>query len=708
MMFLKLRINLACLALLAPLLVQAVSFDREQKLVSALGDLKDAPAWHLDDRFGQDDPIRGIYFDALPYKGKPTKVYALLGLPESAGRPVPGIVLVHGGGGSAFEEWVRKWNDAGFAAISIAVEGQTDRKDPSFKGPDNPQAWVPHEWAGPRRSGIYGDSDEPLEDQWMYHAVADTVLANSLLRSLPGVDAGKVGVMGISWGGVITSTVIGIDSRFAFAIPTYGCGHLSDAANQYGRALGENELYKQVWDPMVRIGNASMPTLWLSWPGDKHFPLDCQAECYTAMPGEAMVSLIPGMRHGHSAGWNPPDSYAFASSVVESGRSWCIQTSAEVKKGIATVLFESSRSLDSATLIWTRDSGITGDREWQETSAKLLRFSNSSYWSASASLPHDATAWFINVHSGDLTASSHFQEVDPDTASTTDRETWLFLGDSITMAGHYVDYIESWLLLNDKYAPEIIDLGLSSETVSCLSEPDHPYPRPCVHSRLEAFLDHIKPDRVFACYGMNCAIYHPFSEDRFAAYKEGILKLVNACGERGAEVILVTPPPYAGRVMPKDPPADGQPYGYKTPTPDYNEVLQRYADWILSLDGKDGIESINIRPGIERFMEACYPKEPVHPNNHGHELMGEAILRGLGYDTGSNLLESGENPWNEDSQWTILVDLINQQRMAYDRSLLNALGHGNPSVMKRETLSLGQAFKQSHLLDIQIEALSKP
>ncbi|WP_315854359.1 prolyl oligopeptidase family serine peptidase [Rubripirellula lacrimiformis] len=109
---------------------------------------------------------------------------------------------------------------------------------------------------------MYADSDQPIADQWMYHAVADTVLANSLLRSLPEVDADRVGVMGISWGGIITSTVMGIDNRFAFAIPTYGCGSLSDAGNQYGRALGDNPIYQQVWDPMVRMDKASMPSLW--------------------------------------------------------------------------------------------------------------------------------------------------------------------------------------------------------------------------------------------------------------------------------------------------------------------------------------------------------------------------------------------------------------------------------------------------------------
>jgi len=34
----------------------------------------------------------------------------------------------------------------------------------------------------------------------MYHAHADTMLANSLLRALPEVDANKIGVMGVSWG----------------------------------------------------------------------------------------------------------------------------------------------------------------------------------------------------------------------------------------------------------------------------------------------------------------------------------------------------------------------------------------------------------------------------------------------------------------------------------------------------------------------------
>ena len=99
-------------------------------------------------------------------------------------------------------------------------------------------------------------------------------------------------------------------------------------ANQYGRALGDNQLYREVWDPMVRMDRAQMPVLWFSWPEDQHFPLDCQAACYRTAPGPHMVSLIPGMNHGHGAGWNPPDSYAFAESIVREGKPWCVQTNA--------------------------------------------------------------------------------------------------------------------------------------------------------------------------------------------------------------------------------------------------------------------------------------------------------------------------------------------------------------------------------------------
>jgi len=392
----------------------------ERATVLGLGDLTNAPA--LRDETGaltsvSTGELKAVYFDALDYAGAPTRVYAWVGIPDHAPMPMPGMVLVHGGGGTAYENWVELWNARGYAAISIAVEGQTDveatqeQKDAGLAVGN----WLKHAWAGPARVGIYGDSAVTLTNQWMYHAVADTVLAHSLLRSLPEVDADEVGLMGISWGGVVTSTAMGIDQRFAFAIPTYGCGNLHDADNWYGTALSNNEQYKQVWDPVVRMDRATMPALWFSWPGDEHFPLDCQAVTYTAALGVRMVSLVPGMQHGHGPGWNRPESYAFADSVVSNGTPWCVQESVSASNGVASVTFVSAKVPDQALLVWTADTGVTGDRTWTNTPAALVDGGGGS-WTATATLPGETTAWFINALSGSLVASSDFQEhapVDP-------------------------------------------------------------------------------------------------------------------------------------------------------------------------------------------------------------------------------------------------------------------------------------------------------
>ena len=391
------------------LLASAVSAETvaDRKVVLGLVDTcAQAPKTYEAEGFKPDGTVRAIYYDALPYGGKPTRVFAWIGLPAKREGKVPGIVLVHGGGGTAYKEWVQKWNAQGFAAISIAVEGQTDVNENKVKGRPS---WSRHAFSGPARDGTFADTKLPLKEQWMYHALADTMLANSLLRSLPEVDASKIGVMGISWGGVITSTVIGLDDRFAFGIPTYGCGHLFDAENGWGKALHDNEGYKQVWDGMNYADRVKMPVLWLSWPLDAHFPLGCQAENYRKAPGPRMVSLVSKMGHSHPAGWNPPDSYAFAKSVVENGKPWGASPSAKTESGTAIAVFHSKKPITRAVLVSTTDKGFTGTRKWIETPA--MAASGGGGTTTSAPLPPGTTAWYINAYADTLTLTSDYQEI---------------------------------------------------------------------------------------------------------------------------------------------------------------------------------------------------------------------------------------------------------------------------------------------------------
>ena len=237
----------------------------------------------------------------------------------------------------------------------------------------------------------------------MYHAVAATVLAHSLLRSLPEVDAARVGVCGISWGGMITSTVVGIDARFAFGIPIYGCGALDRAADNYVRALRDNALYREVWEPLLRLPRATMPLLWLTGPRDAHFPLDVQQASYRAAPGPRMVSIPFDMKHSHPAGWNPPDSYAFAKSIVETGRPWARFLHQRIRDGVAEATFDVMPAVTTATLISKRNA------DWEKSPAQLK--TTSGRVTASARLPAGTTTYYFNIDAGGLTVSSEYQPI---------------------------------------------------------------------------------------------------------------------------------------------------------------------------------------------------------------------------------------------------------------------------------------------------------
>lgn len=212
----------------------------------------------------------------------------------------------------------------------------------------------------------------------------------------------------------------------------------------------------------------------------------------------------------------------------------------------------------------------------------------------------------------------------------------LILGDSITAAGRSTAYLEAFFATRfpDREIT-FINLGLPSETVSGLSEPGHPYPRPNVHERLERALTRIKPDTVVACYGMNDGIYHPYSDARFAKYQDGILKLVSRCRESGIRVYLVTPPPFdplpvQGTLQPPD----SKSFGWTGTYSRYEEdVLRPYAKWVQGFSGV-GFTTIDSHAPILAHLERARKEDPkyilagdgVHLDASGQWLISQAIL----------------------------------------------------------------------------------
>jgi lysophospholipase L1-like esterase len=211
----------------------------------------------------------------------------------------------------------------------------------------------------------------------------------------------------------------------------------------------------------------------------------------------------------------------------------------------------------------------------------------------------------------------------------------LFLGDSITASGHYIRYTEAWLRQHRPTMDmKLVPCGVPSETVSGLSEAAHPLPRPCVHARLRNTLDTVSPGIVAACYGMNDGIYHPYSEDRFAAFLEGMYRLAERSREAGAKVVLMTPPPFDPPSMNAELLPESAPdFSYLTPFREYDRVLEQYSAWLLSA-GDVADQIIDLRSPLldhikeQRALDPAYRSgDGIHPNRAGHWVMARTLLK---------------------------------------------------------------------------------
>lgn len=354
--------------------------------------LYEVPAYERTDRASVPGMV-GLLYDGLEYRGKKSQVFVYYKAPEGP-KPAsgwPAVVCVHGGGGTAFADWVQEWVNHGYAAISMDLEGRVP--GPASHRPEG-RTLTPA--PGPVRDGVFNDCELPVEEQWFYHAVAQVVRAHSLLRSFPEVDAQRTGVTGISWGGILTSAVSGVDDRFRFAVPVYGCGFLAGSDGRMGNALAtysETKLkrYQELWDPSNFLVNAKMPILWVNGTNDAHFPMPAwQASADTAK-GQNTLRLQVRMPHGHPPGWKPEEIYAFADSIVKDGKPLPKVGMPKIDNGAITAEVETAVPIASASLCFTADTGVWEERLWEQAGATVAN------GKVQAVVPEKATVCFLTV-----------------------------------------------------------------------------------------------------------------------------------------------------------------------------------------------------------------------------------------------------------------------------------------------------------------------
>ncbi len=353
--------------------------------------LSKPPAYSKAEGFSEPG-CEAIFFDGPPFKGKPTRVFAWYGLPEGTapGGKWPAMILVHGGGGTAFAEWVRLWTARGYAAIAMDTCGQIPRGEYN--------KWERHADSGPPGWGGLDQIDAPVEDQWSYHAVADVILAHSLLRSLPSVDPNRIGITGISWGGYLTCIVAGVDTRLKFAVPVYGCGFLGEDS-AWVEPLGnlpkeKADRWLALWDPAVYLARAAMPMLWVTGTNDFAFPMNSLQKSYRLPKAPRTLAIRVRMAHGHGgAGEKPEEIHAYANQLLTGGAPLPLITEQGGNATTAWATYDPKAPVARAELNYTKATGPWKDRLWETLPATL----DTTAHKVTATLPEGTTVYYLNL-----------------------------------------------------------------------------------------------------------------------------------------------------------------------------------------------------------------------------------------------------------------------------------------------------------------------
>jgi dienelactone hydrolase len=349
--------------------------------------------------------VREVTYEGAKLEGKPTRVFGYYARPSTGDGPFPAMLLVHGGGGHAFEQWARLWAERGYVALAMDLSGHgPDRKRLPDGGPEQDDETKFRDF----------DPADPTS-MWTYHAVAAVLKGHSLLASRAEVDAGRIGVTGISWGGYLTCIVAGVDDRIKVAVPVYGCGFLHEDSfwkpERFDKIVPERrDRWVNAFDPSKYLPGATCPILFVNGTNDFAYPLDSYQHSYLAVPHFVDISnpdrlcVTLRMPHGHEAGWTPKEIGLFVDSVLKGGEPLAKLGTPKVSGDKIASRLIAKVPVEKARLLYAIDAGAWPKREWKETDASVVGYA------VEAILPADRPlVVFLNVvdQRGAVTSSPH-------------------------------------------------------------------------------------------------------------------------------------------------------------------------------------------------------------------------------------------------------------------------------------------------------------
>ncbi|MEM6822802.1 MAG: acetylxylan esterase [Verrucomicrobiota bacterium] len=228
------------------------------------------------------DGVQLIRFEYLSHKigGVPLWVAAIYGCPDQGDGSYPGLVHIHGGTETACEDHVSFFARKGYGILSFDWTGPQEERDPSRVTlfPDSVKTM--------------DDRNGPVDRMRVFHVVWMARRALTFLESLEEIDVRRLGVFGVSWGGLMAWLVNGLDSRVQAMVALYGCG-LADEDQ-------ETDAWLRTFQPKHYAESLNGDVLFMNGTNDFFGHLDVLYSFWDQIPKEKRLVLTPNEDHGNS------------------------------------------------------------------------------------------------------------------------------------------------------------------------------------------------------------------------------------------------------------------------------------------------------------------------------------------------------------------------------------------------------------------------
>lgn len=240
-----------------------------------------------------------FYFTSEVVGGTPFRVYAIYAAPKGTAKS-PGVLYIHGGGGTADPEMVRSWAKLGYSCLSF--DWSANPKDKKFNRPQFSKF-------GEYTEVDYGPANfaQTLGQCRPHQIQVAARRAITWMQQQVEVNSEKIGVLGISWGGFSSLILNGIDDRVKAVVDIYGAGYYQEFGTNGGcfgltGPLKFEPVEKQAewlsrYDPQHYVTTAHAPVLMFTGTNDMFFWLPLVLKTYDALPVEKRLRLDPNINH---------------------------------------------------------------------------------------------------------------------------------------------------------------------------------------------------------------------------------------------------------------------------------------------------------------------------------------------------------------------------------------------------------------------------